>query len=63
MDNVWNNWFKGIKPKLQINIGKSFEVGALPRDRKKRNEALKTVGDEIMSRIAKLVSQRFRGEF
>jgi len=63
MDNVWNNWFKGIKPKLQINIGKLFVVGALPKDRKKRNEALKTTGDEIMFRIAELVPDRFRGEF
>lgn len=63
MDNVWNNWFRGIKPKLQINIGKSFVVGALPKDRKKRNEALKTTGEKIMFSIAKLVPHGFRGEF
>jgi len=63
MDNIWNNWFRGIKPKLQINIGEPFVVGALPKDRKERNEALKTTGDEIMFRIAVLVPDRFRGEF
>jgi len=63
MDNIWDNWFRGIKPKLQINIGKSFVVGALPKDRIKRNEALKKTGDEIMFQIAVLVPDRYRGEF
>ena len=63
MDNIWNNWFKGIKPKLQINIGKSFAVGALPKDRINRDEVLKNTGDEIMFSIAALVPERFRGEF
>ena len=63
MDNIWNNWFKGIKPKLQINIGKPFAVGVVPKYRKKRNEALKNTGDEIMFSIAALVPDRFRGEF
>ena len=63
MDNIWNNWFKGIKPKLQINIGKPFAVGVIPKDRKKRNEAIKYTGDKIMFNIAALVLDRFRGEF
>ena len=63
MDNIWNNWFRGIKPKLQINIGKPFAVGTIPKDRKKRNEALKNTGDEIMFRIAELIPERFCGEF
>ena len=63
MDNIWDNWFRGIKPKLQINIGKTFAVGALPKDRIKRNEALKKSGDEIMFQIAALVPSIYRGEF
>ena len=32
--------FLGIKPKLQINIGKPFTFGTIPKDRNKRNEVL-----------------------
>ena len=63
MDNIWNNWFRGIKPELRINIGKPFVVGTIPKDRNKRNEVLKNTGDEIMFRIAELIPDRFRGEF
>ena len=63
MDNIWNNWFRAIRPKLKINIGKSFTLGTLPKGREKRIKELKITGDKIMFRIAELVPSGYRGEF
>jgi 1-acyl-sn-glycerol-3-phosphate acyltransferase len=63
MDNIWANWFKGIRPKLQINIGKPFAPDEFPDERDERNLALKKTGEELMLRIAALVPDRFHGEF
>lgn len=63
MDNIWTNWFKGIKPKLRINIGKPFLPMILPKDRKDRNEAIKITGEEIMCRIAALLPEEYHGVY
>jgi 1-acyl-sn-glycerol-3-phosphate acyltransferase len=63
MDNIWGNWFRFIRPKLQINIGKSFTPEAIPNERKERDKALKKTGNEIMLRIAALVPDEYHGHF
>jgi 1-acyl-sn-glycerol-3-phosphate acyltransferase len=63
MDNIWTNWFKGIKPKLQLNIGKSFFPQSLPKNRTDRNEAIKITGEEIMCRIAALLPEEYHGVY
>jgi 1-acyl-sn-glycerol-3-phosphate acyltransferase len=63
MDNIWTNWIKGIRPKLQINIGKAFLPQPLPKDRKDRNEAIKATGEEIMCRIAALLPKEYHGVY
>jgi len=61
MDNIWTNWFKGIRPKLQICIGKPFSPILLPNERKERNEAIRVTGEEIMCRIAALMPSKYHG--
>ena len=63
MDNIWTNWFKGVKPKLQINIGKPFLPISLPKERTERNEIVKTTGEEIMCRIAALIPDEYHGVY
>lgn len=63
MDNIWPNWFKGIRPNLQINIGKSFLPQPLSKDRKDRNDAIKATGEEIMCRIAALLPEEYHGVY
>lgn len=63
MDNIWTNWFKGARPKLQINIGKTFLPMLLPKGRKGRNEAIKITGEEIMCRIAALLPEEYHGVY
>ena len=61
MDNIWINWLKGVKPKLQINIGKPFFPISLPKEHTERNEAIKITGEEIMCRIAALLPEEYHG--
>ncbi len=63
MDNIWTNWFKGIRPKLQINIGRLFLPRSLPKGRKDRNKAIKITGEEIMCRIAALLPEEYHGVY
>ncbi len=62
-DNIWANWLKGIRPKLQINIGKPFRPKSLPKKRTGRNEAIKTTGENIMCRIAALIPDEYHGVY
>jgi hypothetical protein len=63
MDNIWTNWFKGIRPNLQINIGKPFLPEPLPKERIDRDEAIKITGEEIMCRIAALLPEKYHGVY
>ena len=63
MNNIWGNWFRFIRPKLQINIGKSFTPDAISSERIERDKALKKTGKEIMLRIAALVPDELHGDF
>jgi 1-acyl-sn-glycerol-3-phosphate acyltransferase len=63
MDNIWTNWLRGLRPKLQINIGKPFLPKSLPRDRTERNTAINITGEEIMCRIAALVPDEYHGVY
>lgn len=63
MNNIWGNWLKFIRPKLQINIGKPFTPDVIPNERIERDKALKKTGNEIMLRIASLVPGACHGDF
>ena len=63
MDNIWENWFKGVRPKIQITIGKPFQPTALSRDRLKRNKEITITGEEIMCRIAALMPDKYHGVY
>jgi len=61
MDNIWANWFRGIRPNLKIHIGKPFLPESLPIGRVNRNELVKETGEEIMCRIAALLPEEYHG--
>ena len=63
MDNIWDNWFKGIKPNLQITIGKPFMLGKAPSNKNEREAALQEAGETIMLKIAELLPKECHGDF
>ena len=62
MDDIWENWFKGVKPNLNITIGKPFNLGDIPTKKIEREEALKKAGEEIMQKIGALIPEALHGE-
>ena len=63
LENVWKQLFRGIKPNVTINIGRSFGPFVLPKNRKKREGCLLETGNEAMCRIAALLPKEQRGVF
>ena len=63
LENVWKQLFRGIKPKVTINIGRSFGPFLLPKNRKKKEGCLLEIGNEAMCRIAVLLPKEQRGFF
>ena len=56
LDDIWNNWFRGVRPKVFVRIGKPFSVpDEFPSDRKKREKMLSDIGNDIMCHIAALL--------
>jgi len=63
LENVWKQLFRGVKPKVTINIGRSFGPFLLPKNRKKKEGCLLEIGNEAMYRIAALLPKEQRGAF
>ena len=63
LENVWKQLFRGIKPKVTINIGRPFGPFLLSKNRKKRKDCLLEIGNEAMCRIAALLPKEQRGVF
>jgi len=63
LENVWKQLFRGVKPKVTINIGRSFGPFLLPKNRKKKEGCLLEIGNEAMCRIAALLPKEQRGVF
>ena len=63
LENVWRQLFRGVKPKVTINIGRSFGPFLLPKNRKKKESCLLEIGNEAMCRIAALLPKEQQGVF
>jgi len=63
LDDIWSNWFKGVRPRIKIKIGSSFVPKPLPSEREERNQAIENLGKEIMCRIAALLPSEFHGVY
>ena len=61
--NVWASLLRGVRPKVRINIGKPFGPYSLPKDRTKKADALKKIGDRVMCRIGALLPDEFHGVY
>ncbi len=64
LENIWEYWFKGVRPKIQIRIGKPFKT--VPRNtfvRQSKENYFKEIGDEMMYKIAALLPAKYRGRY
>ncbi|MDG2398806.1 MAG: lysophospholipid acyltransferase family protein, partial [Candidatus Marinimicrobia bacterium] len=61
--NIWSSLLRGVRPNVRINIGKPFGPYSLPKDRTKKANALKEIGDRVMCRIGALLPDEFHGVY
>ena len=64
LDDIWNNWLRGVRPKVSVRIGKPFSVPEeFPPDRNKREKLLSDIGNAIMCHIAALLPEDRHGYY
>ncbi|GIS73304.1 MAG: hypothetical protein CM1200mP10_28810 [Candidatus Neomarinimicrobiota bacterium] len=64
LDDIWDNWWRGVRPKVSVRIGKPFSVPEeFPTDRNKREKMLSDIGNDIMCHIAALLPEDRHGDF
>ena len=62
-ETIWQDIFKGIRPKVYINIGKPFGPFDIKGSKSEKLIKTETVGSEMAARIASLLPQSKRGEY
>lgn len=61
LESAWEDLFRGIRPRVKINIGKPFGTFYLPRGKDKKEQHLDEIGTEVMCRIAALIPENQHG--
>ena len=62
-ESLWHYLFKGVRPKINIKIGKPFGPYVLPKNKEEREVEIDKIGDEVMCRIAALLPDRTHGVY
>jgi 1-acyl-sn-glycerol-3-phosphate acyltransferase len=64
LDDIWNKWLRGVRPKVSVRIGKPFSIPEeFPPDRNKREKMLSDTGNDIMCHIAALLPEDRHGNY
>jgi len=64
LDNVSKYWFRGVRPRIKIKIGKVFKIGTtLKTSKKEREKQIIKFGEDMMCRIAALLPEDYHGAF
>jgi len=63
LEDGLDGFFKGVRPKVQINIGKPFGPFSISKSKEEKECDLKRVGEEIMCRIGALLPEERHGHF
>ena len=63
LENAWEMMFRGLRPSVNIRIGKPFGPFALSKSKNDKERDLNEVGAEIMCRIAALLPEDMHGSF
>ena len=62
-ENAWNDVFRGVRPRVFINIGKPFGPHNIKGNKKEKTQKMEEVGYEMMCRIAALLPKNRRGPY
>lgn len=60
-ETAWDDLFKGVRPNVQINIGKPFGPFEISGNRREKTDQIETIGHELMCRIAALMPEEKHG--
>ena len=63
LENAWVMMFRGLRPSVNIRIGKPFGPFALSKSKNVKERDLNEIGAEIMCRIAALLPEDMHGSF
>ena len=63
LESAWENIFRGVRPSVQVRIGKPFGPFTLSKLKNDKERDLNKIGDEIMCRIAALLPENRHGAF
>ncbi len=63
LESAWENIFRGVRPSVQVRIGKPFGPFTLSKSKNDKERDLNKIGDEIMCRIAALLPENRHGAF
>jgi len=54
-ETAWDDLFRGVRPNVQINIGKPFGPFDITGNRREKTDQIESIGHELMCRIAALM--------
>ena len=60
-ENAWDELFRGIRPRVNINIGKPFGPFEIKGDREAKTNQIKKIGEELICRIGALLPNEMHG--
>lgn len=60
-ETAWNDLFRGVRPRVKINIGKPFGPFDISGNRMEKSNQLESIGEELMSRIGALLPDDMHG--
>ena len=63
LENAWEMMFRGVRPSVNIRIGKPFGPFTLSKSKNDKERDLNEIGSEIMCRIAALLPENIHGAF
>lgn len=62
-ETAWQDIFRGIRPKVYINIGKPFGPFEIKGNKKEKKKKMDLIGSEMATRIASLLPKNKRGTY
>lgn len=63
LEYEWNNWLRGVKPKVRIEIGRPFYPSENIKKETSKRQSMDIIGETIMCRIAALLPEKTHGIF